>query len=164
MNETQGIAIVAALIILAMIGCLVVSAIALFVLPPAGTPPGPAPALPPQGQPPPALPGSENQTPPMTQEDLETWNMINVQNVETACLQTAREQAGSSAGLVYGCDCDETVRADQKTYDCDISTGDPFTQYFANIDCFLVRRECDVETNYGSHVVTFEYLRQYSQG
>jgi hypothetical protein len=104
-----------------------------------------------------------NATPPanmtnLSQEDLELWNDITEQNVESACLKRAKEEAGSSAGLVYSCDCEEAAGAARKTYSCDIGTADPLTRYFVNIDCFLEGRACTVESNYGTETVTFGEL------
>jgi hypothetical protein len=95
-------------------------------------------------------------------EDLALWNMISIDNVETACLAKAKEQAGASANLVYSCSCDETATTARKTYGCDISTADPFNEYFANIDCFLTDKACSIETNYGPLTITFEELRSYA--
>jgi hypothetical protein len=98
----------------------------------------------------------------VSQEDLALWNNITESNVEAACLARAKEEAGTSAAMVYSCACEESISDGRKTYACDISTADPFTQYFANIDCFLDAKACTVETNYGTATVTFQQLREWS--
>jgi hypothetical protein len=62
---------------------------------------------------------------------------------------------------VYDCECKETVSPQRKTYGCEIDTADPFSEYFANIDCFLLGRACSLETNYGTQVISFEQLREF---
>ncbi|MFH0737456.1 MAG: hypothetical protein V1827_02070 [Candidatus Micrarchaeota archaeon] len=96
-----------------------------------------------------------------TAGDLALWDMINMENVEQACLMKAKEEAGENAGLVYSCDCEETISSGRKTYGCAIDTADPFTEYFANIDCFLADEACSIETNYGTSTVTFEELQDW---
>lgn len=92
-------------------------------------------------------------------DDMALWDSITLPNVEAACLIKAREEAGASADFVYNCDCDETASPLQKSYVCTINTADPFTLYFANIDCFLDESICSVETNYGINNVSFTELR-----
>ncbi|MFH0884395.1 MAG: hypothetical protein V1861_01670 [Candidatus Micrarchaeota archaeon] len=94
-------------------------------------------------------------------EDMALWDSIILANVETACLQRAKEEAGASAGMVYSCACEETVQPLIKSYKCEISTADPLTEYFANIDCMLDNKSCTVETNYGKTDVPFSELRTY---
>ena len=160
MSERQTLVMVAALLALLLLGCLVIGLGLLFFLPAEGpqpdTPPGPPGSLPP------GTPGNEtNQTDGgLSKEDLETWNMITKQKVESICIQKAKQEAQGNAGFVYGCTCDETVRTERKTYACDIDTADPFTQYFANVDCYYVGAYCVIETNYGKDSYTFAQLRQ----
>ncbi|MCI0503338.1 hypothetical protein L0Y65_01350 [Candidatus Micrarchaeota archaeon] len=97
-------------------------------------------------------------------EDMSLWNSIDTANVQTACLARAKEEAGSSAAMVYSCTCDESATATKKSYECDIRTADPITKYFANIDCSLAARSCSVETNYGTASVGFDELRAYYGG
>jgi len=94
-------------------------------------------------------------------EDMALWDSITLSNVQAACLQKAKEEAGGSASMVYTCACVEDAQAIKKSYKCEISTADPFTEYFANIDCMLVERSCVVETNYGKATVSFIELRGY---
>lgn len=108
-------------------------------------------------------PAGEPTRPNATSEDLGLWNNITEANVEAACLRIARDEAGSSANLVYGCDCEGEAGLDRKTYSCSISTADPFTDYFANVDCFLEDSACTVETNYGTLDVTFDEIRKWSE-
>ncbi len=94
-------------------------------------------------------------------EDLALWDLITAENVEDACLRRARDEAGDSAELVYGCDCTESASEGRKTYSCDIETASPFTKYFANVDCFLDGAACTVETNYGTQTVSFAELAEW---
>ncbi|MEW6723001.1 MAG: hypothetical protein AB1324_07090 [Candidatus Micrarchaeota archaeon] len=114
---------------------------------------------------PPGTAGNGTEAPPLDKpvppEDLEIWNQITRGKVEDVCLEKAREEAGSSADLVYSCECSGSETATRKTYGCGISTADPFTEYFANIDCFLDERACSIETNYGVTTLTFDELRGY---
>ena len=151
--------LVAGLIIilsLLVLSCAVIGILLFFQ--PAETAPEPPEQPPAQGngtEPPP-----QNQTGPEP-EDLEVWNQITRTRVEDVCLDKAKEEAGSSAGLVYSCECSESVSAQRKTYGCEIRTADPFTEYFANVDCFLQEKACSIETNYGVTTLTFEELRGY---
>lgn len=158
MNNGTILAIIGAIVVLVLLGCLIVGAIIFLILP---SQPEGGPSVPPGQQPPGqnVSGNGTNATGGMSQEDLETWQSISKENVEDICLRTAKQEAGTSSSMVYGCDCDEIVRADQKSYDCSISTADPFTEYFAKIDCFLVGRYCDIETNYGKGRYTFQQLR-----
>jgi hypothetical protein len=97
-------------------------------------------------------------------EDMGLWDSITLSNVQAACLQKAKEEAGGSASMVYTCACTEAAQPLVKSYECSIETADPFTEYFANIDCLLDRRTCVVETNYGSTNVSFSELRGYYSG
>lgn len=94
-------------------------------------------------------------------DDMALWDSISVKNVETACLIKAKEEAGSSASMVYACECVEEATALSKNYECSIDTADPFTEYFAEIGCSLEKRACIVETNYGTANVSFSELRDY---
>ncbi|MEW6036628.1 MAG: hypothetical protein AB1529_08515 [Candidatus Micrarchaeota archaeon] len=94
-------------------------------------------------------------------EDLALWDLITPANVEDACLRRAREEAGESAELVYSCSCTESLSPGRKTFACDIDTADPFTRYFANVDCFLDGAACTIETNYGTKTVTFAELAEW---
>jgi hypothetical protein len=94
-------------------------------------------------------------------EDMSLWASIDTGNVQTACLVRAKDEAGSSADMVYSCTCNESAATLVKQYDCTIRTADPFTRYFANIRCSLADRSCAVETNYGTSNVTFSELRSY---
>lgn len=156
MKDIEVAALIAALILFALLACGAVSLIAIFLIPDAQAPAGPD-----GGGPGPVVP-VPNETgpdqPEISEQDLVIWSKITNPNVEAICLQKAKEEAGENSGLVYGCTCDEIEKADIKTYRCDISTADPFTAYFANIDCYLARRECDIETNYGSQIVSFDQL------
>ncbi|MFN7990779.1 MAG: hypothetical protein U0R44_01335 [Candidatus Micrarchaeia archaeon] len=97
----------------------------------------------------------------ISEQDFSLWLLIRKDNVESACLQKAREQAGSQAWGVNACTCKETITPETKSYKCDIDTADPTTRYFADIDCSLVSRNCRVVTNFGSQNVTFEQLGQW---
>ncbi|HSB47149.1 MAG TPA: hypothetical protein VLD37_03980 [Candidatus Bilamarchaeum sp.] len=156
-KETEAALVIAAVVVFALLACGAVSLIALFFLPSSA----------PQVQNPP--PATGNQTgngtivpvpPETTDYDLAIWSKINKGTVESVCLQKAKEEAGQQASLVYSCDCGETVQPNLKAYRCDISTADPFTAFFANIDCYLERKECDVETNYGFQKVNFTQLSE----
>ncbi len=94
-------------------------------------------------------------------EDMALWESINTPNAEAACLIRAREEAGASADLVYNCECSENASTLKKSYECIINTADPFTLYFANIECILEESACIVETNYGTTNVSFSELREY---
>ncbi len=94
-------------------------------------------------------------------EDMSLWASIDTGNVQTACLMRAKDEAGSSADMVYSCTCNESSGSLVKQYDCTIRTADPFTRYFANIRCSLADRSCSVETNYGTTNVSFTELRSY---
>ena len=97
----------------------------------------------------------------VSSDDLERWNRITLANVEDGCLKVAKDEAGGSASLVYDCECEETVDSSRKTYSCDIDTADPFTRYFANIDCFLEDTACSIETNYGLVTLTFQEMDEW---
>lgn len=97
----------------------------------------------------------------VSSEDMARWERITLDSVEDGCLRVAKDEAGSSASLVYGCTCDETLGSGRKTYSCDISTADPFTRYFANIDCLLVDSACSIETNYGVTTQTFQEMDEW---
>ena len=99
--------------------------------------------------------------PNISAEDLSFWESITIENVQIACLAKAREEAGDNADLVYGCICTESASSSRKRYECDIRTADPFTDYFADIDCSLDGRMCSVESNYGTSDLTFAELMQY---
>jgi hypothetical protein len=149
--------VIAAAVLLALLACGAVSLIVLFFLP-SDAPVQPVP---------PGVNNSTNQPPVIgpvppntTDYDLVIWGKINKGNVESICLTKAKEQAGQDAKLVYQCNCAEQVGQNLKMYRCDIETADPFTKYFANIDCYLDRKECDVETNYGTQVLSFSQLGQ----
>lgn len=109
-----------------------------------------------------------NNTPPSNEtspanasgSNLSTWNLISKSNVEKACLTKAKEEAGTSADLVYSCACEADENASIKKYTCDIRTADPFTKYFANIDCALTTKKCSIETNFGKADITFEDLKE----
>lgn len=94
-------------------------------------------------------------------EDMSLWASIDTGNVQTACLMRAKDEAGTSANMVYSCTCNESAGSLMKQYDCTIRTADPFTIYFANIRCSLADRSCSVETNYGTTNVSFTELRSY---
>jgi hypothetical protein len=103
--------------------------------------------------------GTTNATQPtISAQDLAVWTKITKINVEALCLQKAKEQAGSNPNLVYSCGCSEVLEDTVKKYHCLIETADPFTTYFANIDCYLDQKECRIETNYGAQNVTFSQL------
>ncbi|MFH1327879.1 MAG: hypothetical protein ABIH76_03385 [Candidatus Bathyarchaeota archaeon] len=95
-----------------------------------------------------------------TDIDLEFWMNITNDNVETACLNQAKNFAGAQAFAVTKCECEETVSEERKTYGCSIKTLDITQQYFANIDCFLLDNACMIQTNYGSQTITFEQLQE----
>lgn len=105
----------------------------------------------------------KNTTTSINMKDIMLWDNITNENVETACLRRAKEEAKSSAAFVYSCVCKEgtTAAAARKTYSCDISTADPFARYFVNIDCFFEERVCTVRSNYGTEIVTFDELRAW---
>jgi hypothetical protein len=128
------------------------------------TPPGNETRPPPVAD---ETPGNGTETPPglnVSGEDLETWEDITTSNVERACLEKAREEAGSSASLVYFCECTETDGELVKSYGCDIATADPFTDYFADITCTLETKMCTVVSNYGQANVSFAEIREYGLG
>jgi len=108
---------------------------------------------------------SENQTnitPALnvSEADLALWGNITRRNVEAACLDAAREEAGSEAWGVYDCLCIENANETVKFYDCTVNTVDSTTDYFARINCALADKYCVVETNYGTQNVTFEELKE----
>ncbi|MEW6748858.1 MAG: hypothetical protein AB1295_04085 [Candidatus Micrarchaeota archaeon] len=99
-----------------------------------------------------------SEEPDASAADLERWDRITLDSVEDGCLRAAKDEAGENAALVYGCSCEETASSGRKTYGCEIDTADPFTEYFANIDCFLEEASCSIETNYGMVILTFEEM------
>jgi hypothetical protein len=155
-KDIEAVVLIAAVLLFALLACGAVSLIVLYLLP-----------APEQAQPEPGPIGNvtgPNITPvaPNTTEvDLVIWSKINKKNVETICLQKAKEEAQSNADLVYSCDCGGIEKTNLKTYRCDIESADPFTNYFANIDCYLDRKECDIETNYGFQKLNFTQLEDF---
>jgi hypothetical protein len=100
-------------------------------------------------------------------EDMSLWNSITVANVQGICLAKAKEEAekeGVDRDMVFSCLCEGQATSTVKSYECDIRTADPFTRYFANIDCSLTALSCSVETNYGTQDVPFSELRSYYGG
>jgi len=141
-------------VLLAFLGCALIGA--LFLIPEETVPEVPeepsVPEAPPE-EPPPAT--------AVSPEDLERWERITLDNVEDGCLRVAKDEAGASASLVFECTCGETASSDRKSYSCEIDTADPFTDYFANIDCFLEDTACTIETNYGLVTLTFQEMDEW---
>lgn len=157
MKDVEIAVFIAAVVLFALLACGAVSLLVIFLLPApddgnVDNAPVPPDATGPEIVPPP---------PNASSEDLVIWSKINRKNVEMICLEKAREEAGSSAGLVYSCKCVDIEKPGIKSYRCDIETADPITAYFANIDCHLDREECDIETNYGFQKLNFTQLQDF---
>ena len=109
-----------------------------------------------QNQPPPV-----NVTVPQDDAYIKIWNQIIVNNTEYVCLKEAKKAAGSDAWAVKSCNCQQTnASGELKTFNCNINTLDPTTNYYANIGCSLPDKDCTIDTNAGSYVLTFDYLSQ----
>ncbi len=130
----------------------------------------------PQPAPHPPSPNATNATPPLTpttnttgnasitDAEFQLWLKINKANVESACYEKARQEAGANAWAVQGCTCQETATPERKRYDCSIDTSVQAGTYFAKVDCTLADQQCIVTTNFGSQTVTFDQLAQmYAQ-
>ncbi len=156
MDKLILLAVAAVIILLAVLAC-GLTALALFYLAPSQPQPAPAPQQNGTPQPQPAAPpGNESINP----QDYALWVMITNSNVESACFEKAKEEAGSNAWAVKGCTCVESAGPEQKQYTCSIETLDPSGNYFADISCSLAAAMCTVDTNYGTQNVTFGQLRQ----
>ncbi len=107
----------------------------------------------------PAPPPQQGGNATISPADYALWLLIDKTNVESACYEKAREEAGSNAWAVRGCTCSETATQQEKQYTCTVDTVVNAGTYFADIDCTLASAQCTVTTNFGSQNVTFEQLR-----
>lgn len=160
MDKLAVLGVTALIVLLALVAC---GLVALLLL----SQPAPAAPAPPQN----GTNHSGNTTTTTTQNvsqitdaEFQLWLRINKANVESACYQKAREEAGANAWAVQGCTCQETATPERKRYDCSIDTAVQAGTYFAKVDCTLINQQCLVTTNFGSQIVTFDQLAQmYAQ-
>ena len=101
--------------------------------------------------------GSVNPNSPIPQsEDL--WDIITLPFVEKSCLSAAKDQAGDFALAVSSCSCSETQTAFEKNYSCVVSALDG--EHSLDIDCVKDRGNCNITSEQGTFVFTFEELYQ----
>ncbi len=97
----------------------------------------------------------------LTEVEVAIWNQVNKNLIESSCNKIAKEYAGGNAWAVKGCTCGADESPLEKKYTCDIATIDPTHKYFANLDCSIVTKTCNIESNFGNKTLTFDELMKY---
>lgn len=104
---------------------------------------------------PPPLPPEEN-------AQLEAqWAMITNQNVEAACLSSAKNEAvaaGYPESLVFSCACTPNEGSGAKAYSCSVSAADG--AHMATIACVKSQQSCQISSEKGTYTYTFEEIEQ----
>ena len=88
------------------------------------------------------------------------WSLINNESVERACLAEAKRQARTSGygdSVVFSCSCKASESSDFKSYDCQVSALDG--NHPVAIACTKNRQSCEITSEQGIVVYTFEQLR-----
>lgn len=117
------------------------------------------PAYPPQ--PPPAS-QNQNITPanPSANSTLEQqWALITKQNVESACLSSARQEAkakGYPESVVFSCSCTAQESDGYKSYGCTISALDG--SHTLTAACTKSGQSCVIDSEQGTVTYTFDEL------
>lgn len=84
------------------------------------------------------------------------WATITLPFVEKSCLSAAKQQAGDLAIAVTNCSCTETKTLSEKNYSCIVSAFDG--DHNLDIDCVNDRGSCNITSEQGLFVFTFEEL------
>lgn len=101
--------------------------------------------------------GSANTGSPIPNAN-DLWSTITLPFVEKSCLSAAKDQAGDFALAVSSCSCSETQTAFEKNYSCVVSALDG--EHSLDIDCVKDRGNCNITSEQGTFVFTFEELYQ----
>ena len=93
------------------------------------------------------------------------WARITDAQVEIACLEGTRglaEKKGLSRNFVFSCKCNAQEAAAVKTYDCTVTTANPFDPNVPlTIECIKDKKECSISSSYGGDIYTFDELESF---
>ena len=128
-------------------------------VPPSYEPPTSSPLTPSEPAPSPA-----NDSVPPIITDPPLWRSITQSNVESVCLDQAKDYAesqGYSRSLVFECACNAQESLDEKQYACTISALDG--SHDLSLDCVKSSERCQISSEAGTEILTFDEVQKLIQ-